>query len=639
VIDHLNVALARRYAVEKEIGRGGMASVWLAKDLRHDRLVAIKVLHPELAGAIGIDRFLREIRVTAKLSHPGIIPVLDSGTLRAADGQELPWYAMTYVSGESLRTKLDREGQLPIDEALRITRESATVLAAAHREGIIHRDIKPENILLSGGHVFVADFGLARALADSDSSRLTRSGMAVGTPQYMSPEQVSGDALDARVDQYALASVLYEMLSGEPPFTGFNAQAIMSRRLAEAARPIRPVRSTVTESMETAVLKALERVPADRFEDVESFAVALGSTQHRARGRGKARDAALAILLVLLLAGWLTVRGRTPTRDPDVVALYERGIRGYDTRTPAGVVEGLLALRAAVARDSTYAAAWSALARSYVRAYERAFPVPGTPPDSMPPLALIAADRALSLDSMNADAWITRGIVSQTIDPTDATPPIRAFQRSIALDSTIPMAWQQLAMRLAESERWEESMHAWRRGVSVDPRDAQGIAFLALGYYWRGQHDSAAIWADSALALDPSFVLSRTTAALIAMERDSLPLARRHFDAAGRISSGIEVVTALAGVAMVDVREGRGRDAVAIMQRAESLAAPFTPPPVHTAIYMSQAYAELGETGRALDWLRRFPVPRHLHFQMHLRHDPPFAGLRMDPRFRALLAN
>jgi serine/threonine protein kinase len=212
VIDQLNVALASRYSVEKEIGRGGMASVWLARDLRHERQVAIKVLHPELAGAIGIDRFLREIRVTAKLSHPGIIPVLDSGTLKAADGQELPWYAMTYVPGESLRTKLDREGQLPIDEALRITREAATVLAAAHREGIIHRDIKPENILLSGGHVFVADFGLARALADSDSSRLTRSGMAVGTPQYMSPEQVSGDVLETRVDQYARERPLRDAL-------------------------------------------------------------------------------------------------------------------------------------------------------------------------------------------------------------------------------------------------------------------------------------------------------------------------------------------------------------------------------------------------------------------------------------------
>ena len=167
MIPELNIALRNRYAVEKEIGRGGMASVWLARDLRHDRQVAIKVLHPELAGAIGIDRFLREIRVTAKLNHPGIIPVLDSGTLKALDGQELPWYAMTYVPGESLRARLDREGQLPIDEALRITREAATVLAAAHREGIIHRDIKPENILLSAGHALVADFGIARAVSSA----------------------------------------------------------------------------------------------------------------------------------------------------------------------------------------------------------------------------------------------------------------------------------------------------------------------------------------------------------------------------------------------------------------------------------------------------------------------------------------
>jgi tetratricopeptide (TPR) repeat protein len=635
VIDQLNVALASRYSVEKEIGRGGMASVWLARDLRHERQVAIKVLHPELAGAIGIDRFLREIRVTAKLSHPGIIPVLDSGTLKAADGQELPWYAMTYVPGESLRTKLDREGQLPIDEALRITREAATVLAAAHREGIIHRDIKPENILLSGGHVFVADFGLARALADSDSSRLTRSGMAVGTPQYMSPEQVSGDVLDARVDQYALASVLYEMLSGEPPFTGFNAQAIMSRRLAEAARPIRPVRSTVTESMETAVLKALERVPADRFEDVESFAVALGSTEHRARGAGKARYAALAILLVLLLAGWLTFRGRSPTRDPEIVALYERGVQGYDTRTPSGVVEGIQSLKAAIARDSTYAAAWAALARSYVRAFDRSFTVPGISRDSLPPLAFMAANRALELDSGVADAWLTRGITSKATDPTDLTPAIRSFRRSIALDSTIPAAWHNLAMALAESGDMDGGIAAWRRSVALDARYTQGVAFLALGHFWQKQFDSAAYWADSALALDPDFVLSRTTVGFIAIERGEFVRARNQFDAARRLSTDIEVITALAGSAMADGRAGQRKEALANIERAESLAVRYNPPPTHTVVYMAQAWAAVGDAERAIGWLRREAAPTDLHFQLHLRCDPAFAVLRADRRFPA----
>jgi serine/threonine-protein kinase len=214
--DRLNAFLADRYTVERELGRGGMASVWLAHDLRHQRSVAIKVLHPELAGAIGVDRFIREIRLTAGLQHPHIIPVLDSGVLPGPDGVSLPWYAMAYVAGESLRDRLDRERHLPIDDALRITEEAAEALHSAHREGIVHRDIKPENLLLAEGHVYIADFGIAKALIDTGGERLTSTGFAIGTPAYMSPEQASAETIDARSDQYSLASVLYEMLANRP---------------------------------------------------------------------------------------------------------------------------------------------------------------------------------------------------------------------------------------------------------------------------------------------------------------------------------------------------------------------------------------------------------------------------------------
>ena len=185
--EHLNAVLGDRYTVERELGHGGMASVWLAMDVRHDRAVAIKVLLPELAGAIGVDRFVREVRLTAKLQHPNIVPVLDSGVFQAADGTTLPWYAMAYVAGESLRARLDRERRLPIEEALRISEAAASALHAAHRDGIVHRDIKPENLLLAGEQVYVADFGIAKALIDTGGERLTSTGMIIGTPAYMSP--------------------------------------------------------------------------------------------------------------------------------------------------------------------------------------------------------------------------------------------------------------------------------------------------------------------------------------------------------------------------------------------------------------------------------------------------------------------
>jgi serine/threonine protein kinase len=274
--DRIAAALSDRYAVERELGRGGMATVWLARDSRHDRLVAIKVLLPELAGAIGADRFIREVRLTAGLQHPSIVSVLDSGVLPADGDVPLPWYAMAYVAGESLRTRLARDGQLPIDEAVAIARDVAAALAAAHAQGIVHRDIKPENILLGDGRVYIVDVGIAKALLAMGEDRLTSTGLALGTPAYMSPEQATGAPVDARTDQYSLAAVLYEMLAGEPPVTGPNAQAILARRLAEPVRPIRPARPTVSEELERVILRALERVPADRFADVTAFSSAVG---------------------------------------------------------------------------------------------------------------------------------------------------------------------------------------------------------------------------------------------------------------------------------------------------------------------------------------------------------------------------
>jgi eukaryotic-like serine/threonine-protein kinase len=269
-------ALRHRYDVERELGRGGMATVYLARDLKHGRLVAIKLLRQELVGPLGPDRFLREIQVTAGLQHPHILPLLDSGTLEDAAGGSRPYYVMPYVQGESLRDRLQREPQLPLDEALRITRDVAAALGYAHEHGVVHRDIKPENILLYSGRAVIADFGIARALSAAGAERLTETGLALGTPHYMSPEQASGDpGVDGRTDVYALGCVLYEMLAGEPPYTGPTAQAIIAKRMFEPIPRIRTVRESVPEELERAITGALAKTPADRFGTTQEFVAAL----------------------------------------------------------------------------------------------------------------------------------------------------------------------------------------------------------------------------------------------------------------------------------------------------------------------------------------------------------------------------
>jgi TolB-like protein/tetratricopeptide (TPR) repeat protein len=264
-------ALRDRYVLEGELGRGGMAAVYLAHDLKHDRPIALKVLRPELAATLGLDRFRREIHLAARLQHPHILTVLDSGE---AAGQL--WFTMPYVEGESLRGRLIREGQLPIDAALRIAREAAQALQYAHEHGVIHRDIKPENLLLTtDGNTLVADFGIARALGGGEE-RLTETGLSLGTPRYMSPEQASAErALDARTDIYSLGCVLYEMLAGEPPFTGPTAQAILAKRFSEPAPSVRRVRPSVPEAVDLALQRALALVPADRFTTSAEFTRAL----------------------------------------------------------------------------------------------------------------------------------------------------------------------------------------------------------------------------------------------------------------------------------------------------------------------------------------------------------------------------
>lgn len=277
----VRAALAGRYDIERELGRGGMAIVYMAHDVKHDRQVAVKVLKPELAAQLGPARFLREIAITAKLSHPHILPLYDSGEV---DG--LVYHVTPYVPGESLRDRLEHEGQLPLDEALGIAREVADALEYAHQLGVVHRDIKPGNILLTAGHALVADFGVAFAVSAAGGERLTGTGLAVGTPLYMSPEQALGESeVDARADIYALGCVLYEMLAGEPPFAGRTPHVILARKSVEPVPGLRSVRDTVPPAVEDAVKRALAPVPADRLPSVRAFTEAL-EARRAARGPG-----------------------------------------------------------------------------------------------------------------------------------------------------------------------------------------------------------------------------------------------------------------------------------------------------------------------------------------------------------------
>ncbi|MFC1639807.1 protein kinase, partial [Gemmatimonadota bacterium] len=270
-LDRLKTALQDRYTIERELGAGGMATVYLAHDQKHDRKVAIKVMRPELSAILGGERFLREVGIAAKLNHPHILALHDSG-----EAEEFLYYVMPYVEGESLREKLNHEKQLSVDEAISITKQVGAALDYAHEQGVIHRDIKPENILLHRGEAVVADFGIALAVTAAGGTRLTDTGLSLGTPEYMSPEQATGErVVDGRSDIYSLGAVLYEMVTGEPPQTGATVQAVIAKLLSQAPTQPRVVRDSVPEAMDCAIMKALAKVPSDRFGSAAEFATAL----------------------------------------------------------------------------------------------------------------------------------------------------------------------------------------------------------------------------------------------------------------------------------------------------------------------------------------------------------------------------
>jgi len=652
--DVIEIELRDRYTLERELGEGGMARVWIATDARHHRSVALKVLRPELALSGVADRFLREVRVLAELQHPHILALLDSGLLPLTPGGEhiCPFYVMPLVRGETLRDRLNREGPLPLETVNTITSQVAGALDYAHTRGIVHRDVKPENLLIADDQVYLADFGIASALEDAAGGRLTETGLTLGTPAYMSPEQSAAERrIDGRSDQYSLACVVFEMLAGEPPFSGPTAQAIIAKRLSGPAPSIGVLRPSIPSGVAAAMARALSQSPADRFPTTGTFAAALdaratlpGPTLPPTRPA--VRRVAFTVTAgatLLLAAAWFThsrvVRAAPSVSANPAVEYRKRAEREFAAGTQAGTTAPELLYSKAIALDSADAAAWNGLARTYTRAYIWAFVIPGVPRDSLLPRALRANDRAFVSDSGLAMTWVTRAVVMRLVSPASMTDRFRAVRRALQIDPNDAEAWHEYAYALAETDSLAAATEAWRRAVHLRPALVESLSFLAMGHLWSRHYDSAAAWADSALALAPTNVQARNIAGTAALGLGDPARAQLEFATALRLGGpGAEHVTSMAGLAMAYAASGDRAEARRLLLSADSEARQSRVFPVHSVLFLAEGWGTLGEPDRAFAWLSHYDQPLDLHFQLHLRRDREADPLRSDPRFGALLA-
>ena len=463
-------ALADRYRIERELGGGGMAMVYLAHDLRHDRQVAVKVLHPHLAALVGADRFLKEIKTTAHLQHPHILPLFDSGE---ADG--LLFYVMPHVDGESLRERITREKRLAVEDAVRITSEVASALDYAHRHGVIHRDIKPENILLHDGRALVADFGIALAPTGGDS-RLTETGVSIGTPGYMSPEQALGERqLDARCDIYAVGVMLYEMLTGAPPFTGGSAQAIVAKVITEKPAPPSRLRKEIPAHVNDAVLTALQKDPADRFPSAAALQQAIEGRSGIPRRKGsRSRTAVwmagivgcLAVLGGLAVRPWqertrMTVRAPADTAVKRLVAEAADWAKRRDAKS---CEMAIMLYSRATDKDTSYAEAWGGLAKARVLC---AIFTPGDPTVGFA-AAKGASETALRLDGTLSDAYTVRGMVHLFHEQNFPAAQV-AFIKAISLDSTRFEPWLFRSWAYMGAGEPDSAVSSVRRAKQLQP--------------------------------------------------------------------------------------------------------------------------------------------------------------------------
>ena len=631
MIERLRHVLRDRYRVEGLVGRGGMATVYRAVDLRHDRVVAIKVMNPDFAETVGRDRFLREIRVTAGLSHPHILALYDSGE---ADG--LLFYVMPFVDGVSLRERLATGARMSLDEVRKIIREVGGALSYASSRGIVHRDIKPENIPLAGYSVgapleswnaLVADFGIATPTG-TGSEHLTGTGIAVGSVQYMSPEQAVGERVDHRSDIWALGCVAYEMLEGALP-----------RGVPSFARGLPP-------AVVRAVSRALATDPADRFATALEFADALDAPTSASAPRWVRpllwASAAVVVAAVAAVAAssttWRRAVERSPslTRDTLALALYNRGLANVATRNAANMTEALSQFSGAIARDSDFALAWSGLARAAQMAVQRGFTIPGRSPDSLIALALVASQRAVLLDSSASDVWLVRARVMESVEPTSRTAVLNDLRRALAADSTNGEVWFALGRAREEVLDSAGARVAFTKALQLEPGRLDLLAWLALHFLWAGQPAVGMKWADSALAVDATYELARNAAVQLATELRDWPLAERHLLALQRVAQGPDRVVPLAHSARLAALRDDTATARQLATAAEALAQPNALTS-HQSVFLGQAFSAAGDTARAYRWLAAFSPRGDVHFQLHLHREPALAWLR-DARYRALLS-
>jgi serine/threonine-protein kinase len=636
-LERLRTALAQRYRIERELGRGGMATVYLAEDLRHRRQVAIKVLNPELAAALGPDRFLREIEIAARLAHPHILPLYDSG-----EAEGFLYYVMPFVEGESLRDRLTHQKQISLPESVEIGRAVADALSYAHSLGIVHRDIKPENILFEAGHAVVTDFGIALAVAEAGGEQLTRTGIAIGTPAYMSPEQAAGARdLDARSDIYALGCVLYEMLAGQPPFTGSTAQAMLARHALDPVPPLRTVREMVPQALEAVILRALAKAPADRFRTAREFAESLERSAQAPEGTAAAPAArrrpapllAAAVLVGVALGAWWV---RTQLRDEapieSLAVLPLTNLRGDPAEEY--FVDGM---QEALITELSKIGALKVISRTSTLRYRqtdqrlsdvaRQLNVDGVIEGS----ALREGDR-VRITVQLIDGRTDRHVWAQTFDrelrgvlalhsevAREIAQQIRVTltpheqQRLVATRDVNPRAYELYVLgRYHWNQRtlpgYRQAVESFRQALEHDPNFAPAYAALADAYMWLGeqgglpQKEARTLSADAlrqALALDETLADAHTSMGHWTFRYEwNWAAAEREFSRAIELNPGHAPAHQMYGRSLSLI--GRFEDAVRELQRARDL----DPLSVPTSAYLGQVYLHARQYDRAAEQFR-----------------------------------
>jgi len=653
----LSAALAERYRVDRELAHGRKATVFLGHDLKHDRAFAIKVLHPELAAAVDTDSFLSEINFAAQLRHPRIVPLYDSGN---AEG--MLYFVMPYIKGDSLRERLKREQQLPIADAICIASEVAEALDYAHRLGVVHRDVKPENILIQDGHALLADFGIARAISAAAGERLTETGISLGTPAYMSPEQATGEAaIDGRSDVYSLACVVYEMLTGAPPFTGPTAQAILARHATDPVAPIRTVRDTVPVSVERPVLAALAKVPADRYRTAGELATALATpsaptetksgvnrVRHTRLVLAAAMTGVIALLAVSAVNAWRWNREAAALKPPTNAAeaqrlrtvptnnqeAYDLFLRGRIRVRHQNIKDNAVAIQLferAVTLDPSFALAQASLAGAYI---ERVAQYAPSDSESLE-RAFVAIKKALILDPNLADAHVANARLLW--GPTRQfahEQAVREDRRALELNPNLETAHGHLAFVYLHVGLLEKAVSEFEKTLALDPQQwmAQeriGQVRLIQGRYQEGLRLIREVPATES----PPLRTYDLAWALTVLGRDGEASAliesclRDHPEDRGGVLTSSR--------AILSAKHGDARRAEADIESAARRGAGYVHFH-HTEYNIAVAYALLRQPGQAVPWLQRAADDGFPCYPL-FANDPRLNYIRKDPAFIAFL--